>query len=73
MGLLYVRAGRLNTKNAGFGPGQMVGTHRGDPYDRSQRILVFVNAILISVVVSVGYHPIVTFEKQVLDMIGNLV
>jgi hypothetical protein len=29
MGLLYGRAGRLNTSNAGFRPGQMLATHPG--------------------------------------------
>ena len=36
----------------------MVGTHRGDPYDRSQRVLVFVNAILISVVVNILFFDV---------------
>jgi hypothetical protein len=30
----------------------------GDPYDRSQRVLVFVNAILISVVVNILFFDV---------------
>jgi hypothetical protein len=40
----------------------VVGTHTGDPYRQSQRLLVFVNSLLVSIVISILFFDVTVPE-----------
>jgi hypothetical protein len=46
MGLLYGRAGRLNTKNAGFRPGQKIDRFLSKLHSHSDQLVVLVRILL---------------------------
>jgi hypothetical protein len=64
MALLYGRAGRLTAKNGGFRPGQAEQCAAGHQLAPKP---------ISGGGPKVGLYPIVTFENQLLNMIGNMV